>query len=520
MEKKIKYAILILLSVFIGLFILLYFTNNKDNTDIDKDNTDIDKDIDKDNTDKDIDNLCKNDKDKKKLPVVIITTKGVDPSTRDKNKAYFDVTSNNIKSTDLKQIPISIAIRGQSSRLFPKKQWKIKFDNKISILGMSKSKKYILQGPYLDKSLIRTKLMYDLSRKLNMYASKTLLVELFLNTTENDELNLHRDYWGVYLLMEKIEIDTDKVNIGQCDYLFQFDKISTGDLTFTIPKLNDKDPSDNGIQVVLKEPEEIDKLKGLKKLILDFEHMLYTDRMWNEYENYIDVKSFVDGFLLNELSHNEDSYKWSTYLYTKNGKIYVGPLWDYNMAFMQNPKSSIDGWQLNDTLNDERTEYQSNGENKNKIYKGLALWYYRLFQIENFKQSVTDRFFSLRYSESIFNNEYLKNMMYEEYVQYLTSDYNICYDNQSYSYETTSPVIRNFKKWDVLQLENINLLNWIVPFIKPVPNCYSGVPNWILCTNNENMNIENISAIGRVYNFCTKRLDWMEQNIINDIIQI
>lgn len=489
MSKKIKYAILILISVFIGLFILLYFMNNKD---IDKDNT------------------YKTDKDKKKLPVIIITTKGVNPSTRDKNKAYFDVTSNNIKSTYLKKIPITMAIRGESSSIFPKKQWKINFDDKISILGMSKSKKYILQGPYIDKSLIRTKLMYDLSRKLDMYASKTLLVELFLNTTENDELDLQRDYWGVYLLMEKIEVDANKVNIGPNDYLFQFDKISPDDLSFT----NDKDPSDNGIQVVLKEPEEIDKLEGLKKIILDFEKMLYSDSMSKKYKEYIDVKSFVDGFLLNEFSHNIDSYKWSTYLYTKNGKIYVGPLWDYNMAFMQNPESSIDGWQLDKTLNNKDTEYISSGGH-NKVYKGLALWYYRLFQIIDFKQAVIDRFFTLRYSDSIFNDKYLKTMMYDEYIQYLTSEYNICYDNKSYSYDTTSPVIRNFNKWDVLQLENLNLSGWVVPLIKPAPKCYYGVPNWILCSNNENMNIENISAIGRVYNFCTKRLYWMENNLPN-----
>ena len=51
------------------------------------------------------------------------------------------------------------------------------------------------------------------------------------------------------------------------------------------------------------------------------------------YEDFIDVPSWIDHHLLQELTRNPDSHRYSTFLFkTRAGKLEMGPVWDFDRA--------------------------------------------------------------------------------------------------------------------------------------------------------------------------------------------
>ena len=106
---------------------------------------------------------------------------------------------------------IGIEIRGQSSQMFPKKQYGFETrdseneDLDVSLLGLPEEEDWILHAPYSDKSLIRNALIYDLSRDIGRYSSRLVFVELILNNI----------YDGLYILMEKLKRDKYRIDINK-----------------------------------------------------------------------------------------------------------------------------------------------------------------------------------------------------------------------------------------------------------------------------------------------------------------
>ena len=117
-------------------------------------------------------------------------------------------------------------IRGQSSTGFPKKQYHFELwdqsnqDEKHSLLGMPSEADWVLYAPYSEKSLMQNQLAYKWANETGEYAVRTQWVEVFLNSSGQANVSYSRDYVGVYLLMEKLEIGDNRVNI---------DKIKPGD---------------------------------------------------------------------------------------------------------------------------------------------------------------------------------------------------------------------------------------------------------------------------------------------------
>ena len=119
------------------------------------------------------------------------------------------------KDEELHSENIAIEIRGKSSQMFPKKQYGFETrdqeneDMDVSLLDMPEEEDWILQAPYSDKSLIRNVLIYDLSREIGRYASRVKFVELTLNDV-ND---------GVYVFMEKLKRDKNRIDINDLGFL-------------------------------------------------------------------------------------------------------------------------------------------------------------------------------------------------------------------------------------------------------------------------------------------------------------
>ena len=279
-----------------------------------------------------------------------INTNGVEIVDEPKISADFTISD---KDETLFSGKMGIEIRGSSSQLFPKKSFGFETwdaegnDQDVSLLGMPEEEDWILYGPYSDKSLLRNVLIYDLSRDMGRYASRTQLVEVNINDTYN----------GVYVFMEKLKRDSGRIDINN----LKDDENEGEDLTGGyIIKIDKNDPegytaqnsfnsqygssldADGGTIRFLYDDPDFDEITEQQRnyittYVADFEDALALDNFTDPetgYASYIDVDSFIDFFILNEISNNVDGYRISTWMQKdKNEKLKMGPIWDFNLAF-------------------------------------------------------------------------------------------------------------------------------------------------------------------------------------------
>jgi len=291
---------------------------------------------------------------------------------------------------------ISVKYRGQSSLSFPKKNYSIELkdidgnDLDTAFLEFSEEEDFILHGPYADKSLMRNVLVMDLARETGQYASQTRYVDLFVNG----------DYHGIYVLMEKIKRDKDRVDIAK----LREEDIAGDELTGGyIYKIDKGEPdwessynfyqSNTNLKYQLVYPD-IDKVQPeqfayIRSYVDSFERAMFNRNLTfggKYFYEYINLKSFAETHLLNELSRNVDGYRLSSYFHKKKdsngGKIHSGPAWDFNLAF-------------------RNADYCDGADTEGIIYYGLChggypFWWDVLLQNEQFQSVVQCRWQDLR----------------------------------------------------------------------------------------------------------------------------
>ena len=254
---------------------------------------------------------------------------------------------------------VNIEIRGSTSQQFPKKSFGFELkdekgkDMDFPLLGMPEEEDWILYAPYSDKTLIRNALALTLASQIsNVYVPRCRFVELFIN----------EKYKGVYVLMEKIKRDKNRVDISKLKtediegeeltggYIVKIDKItgSGGDRWYS------KRKNSNGAKTYYQyEYPKFDKIteeqkQYIEKYFDDFETAVYTRNHDEQtgYMSFIHAESFFDMIIINELSKNIDGYRLSTFFYKdKNDKLTAGPLWDYNLSFGN--ANYHNGWDTN-----------------------------------------------------------------------------------------------------------------------------------------------------------------------------
>ena len=253
---------------------------------------------------------------------------------------------------------IGIELRGNSSQLFPKKQYGVELrdaqddDLDVALLGMPEESDWVLQGPWADRSLLRNWLVYETSRALGHYAPRVHFVELLL--VEDDRGGPPEDYyWGVYLLMEKIKRDKNRVDIKKLKSEHDAEPEISGGYILEIvsaSQTNDDDvvfESRNGTLFEVKEPKASkitpEQLAWIEDHIDRFEGAL-DDGTWRQ---WADEGSFVDFVILNELFRNGDVFYASTYVHKdREGPLVMGPVWDYNEAMDNGLIAPIAGWEF------------------------------------------------------------------------------------------------------------------------------------------------------------------------------
>jgi len=244
---------------------------------------------------------------------------------------------------------IRVELRGQSSQFFfPKKNLGFETvdvdgnDIDTSFLGFPAEEDWILHGPYSDKTLLRNVLAMHLAREMGQYASRTRFVEVLVNG----------DYQGVYVMMERIKRDKNRVDIANVKeediegeeltggYVFKIDK-GVSDWASNYSPVNNPNAK---LQFQYVSPNR-DKIQPEQEAYLqsyvDSFEMAVNDPRFNanvkSYDEFIDFTSFAEHFLHAELSKNVDAYRISSYFHkkkiTNGGKIHAGPVWDFNLSF-------------------------------------------------------------------------------------------------------------------------------------------------------------------------------------------
>ncbi len=215
--------------------------------------------------------------------------------------------------------------RGNASRNFPKKPYRIKFDEKQHVLDApAKAKKWTLINNWGDKTLMRNLLAFELSKRLGMpYTPYGTAVDVLLNG----------EYKGCYQLCDQIQVHKNRVNVMEMTKEDNEGEALTGGYLVEIDAYANQESvwfySVNRCPVTIKSPDPDSITWQQREYIQNHFNVMESD-----IHRYIDKNTFLRHFLVGELSGNTDTY-WSVYMYKQRGDdmMYTGPVWDFDLAF-------------------------------------------------------------------------------------------------------------------------------------------------------------------------------------------
>lgn len=273
-----------------------------------------------------------------------------------------------------------ISGRGYSSFNAKKKSYTITTQEEQNVLGMGSAYKWVLQANAYDLTRMRNKIAYDMAKDMGVpYAVDSGYVDVYFNG----------EYAGNYLLCEKIEATHNRVDIGDA-YLLEaiFAGRSEEEIDFI---------QGNAGWYEVKNPEEITEedlefLKAYMDHIVELVEGCETEEEYQQLQQYIDIDSFAQMYILDELTNEPDLNRASTFYFIlqegENRKLYAGPVWDYDRSM-----GNVEG---------AKYEYLT------CLSPGLGE---KLFECEYFRRDVTERF-SAQYETVI-----------ADYLEHTVADY-------------------------------------------------------------------------------------------------
>jgi CotH kinase protein/Chitobiase/beta-hexosaminidase C-terminal domain len=269
-------------------------------------------------------------------------------------------------------------VRGQSSASFPQTPYKIEFwdngneDANYPLLGMPSDSDWALIPPYYDRTLIRNPFVYELGREMGLQAPRWAYAEVYLNYDGGALTQEH--YQGIYWVSETIKNQKDRTNLQQLEpedttepdisggYIFKFDQLAAEE---PILECTGAEPIAGGffggggggfgggmmggeepvpepevppatcwvdLEVIDPEPLAAEQEAWLTSYLQQFHDSLHSTPL-GDYAQFIELPTFIDYLIINELTMNVDSYVRSAYYHKdRDSKLRAGPLWDYNFA--------------------------------------------------------------------------------------------------------------------------------------------------------------------------------------------
>ena len=222
--------------------------------------------------------------------------------------------------------------RGNYTWTYSKRPYQVSFDEKISMLGMPKSKKWLFITNYTDGSLTRSAMFYKLTQELGIQ---------YAITFETADVYINGKYNGTYLVTSKVESGTNRVEIADSDYLMEIDNY-TDPIQFTTERTNKP--------ITIKSPDVEDVsaeeqqavISAAKTYVDSIESLIYDENVtYEELSSKLDMESFAKCYWVYEISLNYDAMYGSSYMYTKDGLLHMGPMWDYDNTLNLLTKNAI-----------------------------------------------------------------------------------------------------------------------------------------------------------------------------------
>lgn len=305
---------------------------------------------------------------------ITVTQEGVSGISLSKAQGYVAATIEIIDPADesksLLDEGATIKVRGNTTALGAKRPYNIKLSSKQNVLGMGKGKKWCLLANMYDKSLMRNRLAFDFARVLGMqYIPDCRMVDVWVDG----------QYRGNYMLCEPVEAKENRVEIDpeNGDYLLEREasRYEEG-ATYIVTNRYQ-------LRFVMGEPEELtaEQKTDLMNKLDQVETAIATKNL-DTIKQYIDVQSFVDMYIVEEFFKNVDADYSSVRFYFKDGILYAGPVWDYDLS----------------SGNCSKTDYYNynnlggSGKSSEGFYADNSIWYRYLFQCEAFKTLVKQRY--------------------------------------------------------------------------------------------------------------------------------
>lgn len=339
-----------------------------------------------------------------------------------------ETKNNHINDTVTIDSDAMIRVRGNSSRYFSKLSYKVDLitedgvNNPQEMMGMDAHHEWALHGPYLDKTLIRNYMWYNISGEIMEYAPNVRFCEVMING----------EYMGLYLMTEtitagnndaRLNVSVTKKNSSFAGYVLRIDRGSNTELKnispYSLYTYRNKEAKINivypGTQNLTPELSE-----SIRQDFSDFERMLYTydfDDPKYGYSTAIDVNSFANYFIINEFTCNYDAGSYSTYIYKAVDNKYYMCVWDFNNAC---------------------DNYQEQPIDRETFHLHNTLWFQMIIKNKDFTKEVIEQYHNLR--NSYLSDEYLENYI-DETILYLGDAIN-----------------RNNERWENVFLDDKDLL--------------------------------------------------------------
>ena len=276
-----------------------------------------------------------------------------------------------------------VRLRGNTSQDYPKKPFAMKFNSKKSVLGMPEHKRWVLLANWLDHSMIRNTVAFDIAHVIEYAWTANTTIEPGIPWNvhgQNVELvfieNGTAHHVGNYYLCEQIKIDANRVNI-QNGYLLELDNNLDEPLSFETTQ---------GVPVMIKDEEDNAILNTVKEKIQSIETNIYNGNFEEAYKT-LDINSVIDQFLIWELTMNREyGDPRSVYMFIDdNGKLSAGSVWDFDRGTFQNQENATSLGNSDRVKPDNEWMCWRTGENDNYI------WYKQLIQDPIFQQTVQKR---------------------------------------------------------------------------------------------------------------------------------
>ena len=322
-----------------------------------------------------------------------------------------------------------IRVRGNSSRHHDKLGYSLTFVNELgeneshAVMGMDAHHEWVLHGPFLDQTLIRNYMWYNISGEIMDYAPNVRFCEMILNG----------EYMGVYVMVETItagQVENSRLNLSVqkknqtfMGYCIRMDRGSTELKNLDVFSIYTYRNLSSKIDAVY--PGTANLTPEIKyKIEQDFSHferILYSFDYKDDlhgYPSFIDVQSFVDYFVINEFTSNYDAGWLSTYVYKDVDGLLRLCVWDFN--------SAVDNYK--DSVMDPCT-----------FATTFQPWYVMLTKCPEFTGQIVDRYRELR--KTYLSEEYL-NRYIDETVAYLGDAVARNYEKWGYTFEQENGLLR------------------------------------------------------------------------------